>query len=118
MAKAKKQTSPETILASLLRATTAVARQDASSEDDVIRAVTDELKRLDLRGTVVLLLPSGRVVFKAHSIASARAKALKKLTGIGITNHEIDPANVDLFQEIFSTKQAAFPTTDLKCSPK
>ncbi|MEA1976984.1 MAG: GAF domain-containing protein, partial [Chloroflexota bacterium] len=108
MAKAKKHTAPETLLASMLRATTAVARQDVASEDDVIRAVTDELKRLNLRGTVVILSPDGRVVFKAHSIASARAKALKKITGIGITDHELDPANVDLFREIFSTKQAAF----------
>lgn len=108
MGKAKKQTAPDTILVSILRATTAVAHQDASSEDDVIRAVTNELQHLGLRGTVVLLLPNGRVVFKAHSIASARAKALKKLTGIGITDHELDPANVDLFREIFSTKQAAF----------
>jgi PAS domain S-box-containing protein len=106
--KAKKQTTHETILASILRATAAVARQDTSSEDDVIRAVTDELQHLGLRGTLVLLLPNGRLVFKTHSLASAAAKALKKITGIGIADHEIDPADVDLFREIFSTKQAAF----------
>ncbi len=49
LAKAKKQTAHETILASILRATAAVARQDDSIEDDVIRAVTDELHHLGLR---------------------------------------------------------------------
>jgi len=108
LAKANKQTTHETILASILRATAAVARQDTSSEDDVIRAVTDELQHLGLRGTLVFLLPNGRLVFKTHSLASAAVKALKKITGIGIADHEIDPADVDLFREIFSTKQAAF----------
>lgn len=108
MNKSKKQTDHETILASILRATTAVARQAASSEDDVIRAVTDEFHHLKLRGTVVLLMPNGRLVFKTHSLGSKIAKALKKLTGIDLTGHEIDLANVGLFSEIFSTKQAAF----------
>ncbi|MGB2895239.1 MAG: GAF domain-containing protein [Anaerolineales bacterium] len=108
MKKSKKLTGHEMILASLLRATTAVARQAASSEDDVIRAVTDEFHHLGLRGTVVLLLPNGCLLFKAHSLGPKIAKALKKLTGIDLTGHEIDPANVDLFSEIFSTKQAAF----------
>lgn len=108
MAKTKKQTSHETILASILRATTAVARQAASNEDDVIRAVTDEFHHLSLRGTVALLTPNGRLVFKNHSLGSAKAKALKKLVGTGIASLEIDPTEVDLFQEIFSTRQAAF----------
>jgi len=108
LAKAKKHTAPETLLASMLRATTAVARQAASSEDDVIRAVTDEFHHLGLRGTVVLLLPNGHLLFKTHSLGSKIAKALKKLTGIDLTGHEIDPTDVDLFSEIFSTKQAAF----------
>ncbi|MES0340210.1 MAG: GAF domain-containing protein [Anaerolineales bacterium] len=108
MAKAKKQTTHETILASILRATTTVARQAASSEDDVIRAMTDEFHHLGLRGTVVLLLPNGHLLFKTHSLGSKIEKALKKLTGIDLTGHEIDPTNVDLFCEIFSTKQAAF----------
>ncbi len=108
MTKSKKQTAHETILASILRATTAVARQAASSEDDVIRAVTDEFHHLKLRGTVVLLMPNGCLLFKTHSLGSKVAKALKKLTGIDLIGHEIDPANVDLFSEIFSTKQGAF----------
>jgi len=107
LAKAKKQTAHETILASILRATTTVARQAASSEDDVIRAVTDEFHHLGLRG-VVLLLPNGHLLFKTHSLGSKIEKALKKLTGIDLTGHEIDPTNVALFIEIFSTKQAAF----------
>ena len=87
MAKAKKQTAHETILASILRATTTVARQAASSEDDVIRAMTDEFHHLGLRGTVVLLLPNGHLLFKTHSLGSKIAKALKKLTGIDLTSH-------------------------------
>ena len=108
MTKPKKQTAHETILASMLRATTAVARQAASSEDDVIRAVTDEFHHLKLRGTVVLLMPNGHLLFKTHSLGSKITKAIKKLTGIDLTGHEIDPTNVDLFSEIFSTKQGAF----------
>ena len=85
-----------------------MARQAASSEDDVVRAVTDEFHHLGLRGTVVLLMPNGRLLFKAHSLGPKIAKALKKLTGIDLAGHEIDPTNVNLFSEIFSTKQAAF----------
>ncbi len=95
-------------MASILRATTTVARQAASSEDDVIHAVTNELQHLGLRGTVVLLLPNGRLVFKTHSLGSVATKALKKLAGIDLVDYEIDPTKIDLFRKIFSTKHAAF----------
>ena len=108
MNKSKKQTAHETILASILRATTAVARQAASSEDDVIRAVTDELHHLGLRGTIALLTPNGELAFQTPSLGPKIEKALNKLSGLRVADYKIDPASVDLYQEIFSTKQAVF----------
>ena len=108
MAKSTKQTSHETILAATLTATTIVARQATSSEDDVTRALTEEFHHLGLRGTVALLKPNGRLVYKYLSLRSRVEKALQRLTGIDLAQYEIDPNDVDLFREIFATKQAAF----------
>ncbi len=108
MVKAKKQTTHETILTSTLRATAAVARQAASSEEDVIHAVTDELHHLGLRGTVALLTPNGELAFQTPSLGSKIEKALEKLSNLRVNDYKIDPASVDIYQEIFSTKQAIF----------
>jgi len=108
LAKTKKQTPHETILASTLRATTAVARQAASSEADVIRAVTDELHHLGLLGTVALLTPNGELAFQTPSLGSKIEKALEKLSNLRVNDYKIDPTSVDIYQEVFSTKRAIF----------
>jgi len=108
LVKTKKQIPHETILASTLRATTAVARQAASSEADVIRAVTDELHHLGLLGTVALLTPNGELAFQTPSLGSKIEKALEKLSNLRVNDYKIDPTSVDIYQEVFSTKRAIF----------
>ncbi len=108
MAKPKKQTAHETILTSTLRATSAIARQAGSTEDDVIRVVMTELKSLGLRGAVALLTPEGRLVFINHSLGPKATKALKAIANFRISGFEVDPAEIDVFREILSTKLPIF----------
>lgn len=108
MAKAKKPTTHETILTSTLSATSAIARQAGSTEEDVIQVVMTELKRLGLRGAVALLSPEGRLVFINHSLGPKATKALKAITNTKITGFEIDPAEIDVFHEVLTTKLSVF----------
>ena len=108
MVKAKKHTAPEILLASTLSATSAIARQAGSTEEDVIQVVMTELKRLGLRGAVALLSPEGRLVFINHSLGPKATKALKAIANTKITGFEIDPAEIDVFHEVLTTKLPVF----------
>jgi hypothetical protein len=56
------------IWAAALKAAAGVARQAASSEEDLLHAVSSELRRLDMRGTVALLDHDGQLVLQSRAL--------------------------------------------------
>jgi len=59
------------IWAAALKAAAGVSRQAASSEEDLVRAVTKELRRLNLRGAIALLDRDGQLVIFFFNMSSS-----------------------------------------------
>jgi GAF domain-containing protein len=93
---------------SALRAAAGVARQATSSQADVIRAVTEELKRLELRGGVSLMTDDGQLHVQSRSLPQKLEKALERLTGYEITGYRFNPDDVDIFRTVLETSEAVF----------
>ena len=83
----------ETIWASAFRAAGGVARKAASSEQDVIRAVSEELHRMRLRGSVALLTSDGLLQMQSPSLSKSVLRTLKRLSGLEIHGYTFDPKN-------------------------
>ncbi len=98
----------ENIWASALRAAAGVARQAAFSEQDVLRSVTEELRRLRLRGGVSLLRPDGRLEIRTRSLSQSAENALQRLSGKTIEGFSFDPQQVDLYRRALTTGEAAY----------
>ena len=79
------------IWAAALKAATGVARQAASSEEDLLHAVSSELRRLDLRGTVALIDHDGQLVLQSRALNRTIERQLKKLTGLSVDGFRFDP---------------------------
>jgi PAS domain S-box-containing protein len=93
---------------SALRAAAGVARQATSSQADVIRAVTEELKRLELRGGVSLMTDDGQLHVQSRSLPQKLEKALERLTGYEITGYRFNPDDVDIYRTVLETSEAVF----------
>jgi PAS domain S-box-containing protein len=100
----------ESMWASALRAAAGVARGAATSESDVFRAVTEELRRLKLRGTLALLTPEGELEIQTRPISQSAEGMLRRLTGLQIAGFRFDPQEVDIYREVLSTGEAVFTT--------
>lgn len=98
----------EHIWASALRAAIGVARKAAFSEQDVLRAVMEELRRLRLRGAVSLLRPDGRLVIRTRSLSQSAETTLQRLSGRSIEGFSFDPQQVDIYRQAFATGEAVF----------
>src|SRR3989304_439899 len=98
----------ENIWASALRAAAGVARQAAFSEQDVLHSVTEELRRLRLRGGVSLLRPDGRLEIRTRSFSQSAEHALQRLSGRAIEGLSFDPQQVDLYRQALATGEAAY----------
>ena len=94
--------------ADALRAAAGVARKAGSSEADVLRAVTQELKKLNLRGGVALLTPEGTLEVRGRSLSKAVEASLKKLTGLTMQGYRFDPQEVAAYREALQTGTAVF----------
>jgi len=105
---AKPEGGHETIWVSALRAAAGVARQATSGEDDVIRAVAQELSRLQLRGTVALLAEDGQLEVRSTSIPSPLISALRRLTGLSPSGYRFAPHSVDLYHQVLETRETVF----------
>jgi PAS domain S-box-containing protein len=115
MRSGKKEAAPQrsrseadTIWATALRAAAAVARQAASSEEDVLSAVTDEFERLDLRSGISLLQPDGTLIVRAVSINPTVTRVMERAAGIKILNYRFDPETVDVYKRAIESGEAAF----------
>ncbi len=96
------------IWAAALKAAAGVARQAASSEEDLIRAVTKEIRRLDLRGAVALLDRDGQLVLQGSALNRTIERQLKRLTGLSLDGFRFDPQKVDTYRRALKDRKAVF----------
>lgn len=100
----------ESIWASSLRVAAAVARQAASSEADVLRAVSAEMRRLKLLGTVTLLSPDGMLEVVSPSLSRSAQSTLQRISGLEIAHFRFDPKTVDVYREVLESREPRFTT--------
>ncbi|MCJ7513262.1 MAG: GAF domain-containing protein [Anaerolineales bacterium] len=104
----RRREDPEVFWASVMRVATEVARKGSSSEQDVLRAVTQELSRLRMRGSVALFDDEGLLEIRTRSLSSAVESALSQLVGIPVAGYRFDPNQVDLYRQALATGEAVF----------
>jgi PAS domain S-box-containing protein len=98
----------QNIWISALRVTAEVARQATASEADVIRAVTEELKRLQLRGGVSLMTDDGQLQVQSQSLGQKLEISLERLTGTKISAYRFNPDDVDIYRQALANSEAQF----------
>ena len=98
------------IWAAALKAAAGVARQAASSEEDLLHAVSSELRRLDMRGTVALLDHEGQLVLQSRALNRTLERQLKKLTGLSVDGFRFDPQEVDAYRRALEDSAPVFET--------
>ncbi len=84
----------QTNLISVLHAAAGVARRATSTEADVLRAVSEELRQLKLIGGVLLLDDQGFLVVRNRVISPVVDLTLRRLTGLEILGFRFDPSRV------------------------
>ncbi|TFH36442.1 MAG: GAF domain-containing protein, partial [Anaerolineales bacterium] len=94
--------------ASALRAAAEVARRATVSEADVIRAVTEELRRLELRGGVLLMTEEDQLQIQSRSLSQVLERSLQRLTGYEITGYRFNPKDVDVYRRALESGEAVF----------
>ncbi len=98
------------IWAAALKAAAGVARLAASSEEDLLHAVSSELRRLDMRGTVALLDHDGQLVLQSRALNRTIERQLKKLTGLSVDGFRFDPQEVDAYRRALEDRVPVFET--------
>ncbi|MFQ5942250.1 MAG: GAF domain-containing protein [Anaerolineales bacterium] len=96
------------IWAAALKAAAGVARQSASSEEELVQAVTKELKRLDMRGAVALLDREGQLVLQSRALNRTVERQLKKISGLTIEGFRFDPQEVDIYRRALEDCKPVF----------
>ncbi|MGH2620448.1 MAG: GAF domain-containing protein [Anaerolineales bacterium] len=91
-----------------LSAAAGVARQAASSEEDLVYSVSKELRRLELYGGVSLLQADGQMVVRGLFLGPSVERQLKRLTGESIDGFRFDPREVDLYRQALETGETVF----------
>jgi PAS domain S-box-containing protein len=104
----RRQEDPEVFWASVMRVATEVARRGASSEQDVLRAVTLELSRLRMRGSVALFDPDGLLEIRTRSLSNAAETTLSQLAGIPVAGFRFDPQQVDVYRQALESRDAVY----------
>jgi PAS domain S-box-containing protein len=84
---------------SALRAAAVVARKARSSEEDILRAFTQELRRLGMSGSVSLLNDQGNLVIKTRSMSRIAESTLSRLSGLEIIGYEFNPQAIDAYRQ-------------------
>jgi PAS domain S-box-containing protein len=98
----------ETIWASAFRAAGGVARKAASSEQDVIRAVSEELQRMRLRGSVSLLTNDGLLQMQSPSLSKSVLRTLERLSGLKVHGYIFNPKEVEAYNRALTSSEAVF----------
>ncbi len=93
---------------SALRAAASMARRDIANEADIFRALTEELRRLQLRGSATLLTEDGLLEVQSQSMSNAVSQTLRRLTGLGIRGYRFDPNQVDAYRQVLESGEAVY----------
>ncbi len=104
----RRRDEPEVFWASVMRVATEVARRGASSEQDVLRAITQELARLRMRGSVALFDANGMLEIRTRSLSIAAETALSQLAGVPVAGFRFDPLQVDVYRQALETHEAVY----------
>jgi PAS domain S-box-containing protein len=104
----KNKISQDEVWISALRATAEVARRAVSEEADVIEAVTQELRRLHLRGGVSLFTADGLLEVKSQSLGTTLVNALERLAGISIKGYRFNPVEIDIYRRVIESGEAVY----------
>ncbi len=102
-------THPKSIWAEAMRATVAVARRSLKGEDAMLRAVSDELQRLEMTGFILLLSDDGLLELRATP--SDLEERLISLTGLDVRGFRFDPQKVDVYRRILKDREPVFESS-------
>jgi PAS domain S-box-containing protein len=86
-----RQSEAASVWTAVLRAAAEVARHARGDEEDVLKAVADALRALDLIGGVALLDSEGMLEVKGSFISSHHEHEFTQATGLTIRGHRFDP---------------------------
>ncbi|OGO16475.1 MAG: hypothetical protein A2Z14_19510 [Chloroflexi bacterium RBG_16_48_8] len=100
---------PKSVWAEAMRATVAVARRSLKGEDALLRAVSDELQRLEMTGFILLLCEDGLLELRATP--SVLEQRLKELTGLDVRGLRFDPHKVDVYQRVLKDLESFFESS-------
>ncbi len=98
----------EALWEAVLRAAAEIARRAAANEDGVVRAVTEELRQLNVSGTLTLLRADGMLETRTRTVSPALEATLRRLTGMDSIGYRFDPQRVDLYRQALSGGQAVY----------
>jgi PAS domain S-box-containing protein len=102
------QTVPDSVWAAALRAAASVARRAASSEAEILAAVVEELRRLNLRGSVSLLCADGQMQLSGRALSSSLEHTFERLAGIPIPGFRFDPMKIDMYRQAIESGHAVY----------
>lgn len=88
-----------------MNAAAAVARRASSSEADVLRAVSEELRKLHLVGAVAILT-DGMLEFRSRMLSSSVETALERLTGISLSGYRVSLDQAHVFRSVLDSGEA------------
>lgn len=106
--KQPRRTPFQTNLISVLHAAAGVARRATSTEADVLRAVSEELRQLKLIGGVLLLDDQGLLVVRNRVISPVVDLTLRRLTGLEIIGFRFDPGRVPRIKAALDSGEPMF----------
>lgn len=98
----------DTTWVSALRAAAAVTRRANSSEADVVRAVSEELRKLHLLGGLALLTDDNQLEIRARLLSPSVERALARLSGLSIQGFRFDPAESPAYHSVLESGEPAF----------
>lgn len=91
-----------------LRAAAEVARRATSGEADVLRAVSEELRKLHLVGGVTLFNDQGQLEVRARIVSNVVERTLRRLTGLRIQGFSFDPEQVSAYERVMREVEASY----------
>jgi PAS domain S-box-containing protein len=98
----------DTTWVSALRAAAAVTRRATSSEADVLRAVSEELRKLHLMGGLALLTEDDQLEIRARLISPSVERALLRLSGLDVQGYRFDPSETPAYSAVLESGEPLF----------
>ncbi|HMK08314.1 MAG TPA: GAF domain-containing protein, partial [Anaerolineales bacterium] len=102
----------DTVWAAVLQATAAVARGSGSSEADVLRALTSELRRLRMSGAILFALPDDRLQVQSVALSRGLISQIERLGARSISGYDFPLGQVRFYGEAMRTRQTLFLASD------